>query len=225
MRCSTRRSSPSRAFLGWGERCAKTALPQSTCSRTSLACHFSDGGKVDSILDDPYNGGKRIGIDAVIVNAMAESHISEQSVLDPLHPLRAAEKIKQGRHKEQCEARGMKYLTLLATTFGAVSGDFWKVLMKPFFKKQRAAAKRDDTKDFWDVIRKEQRLLDLLSVIIARANADIIRNLPARGRYAPSSPSEPPSASSSPQYEVDDDDDDRKENYSPQWEASSPGYD
>jgi len=27
------------------------------------------------------------------------------------------------------------------------------------------------------------------------------------------------------QYEVDDDDDDRKENYSPQWEASSPGYD
>ena len=87
-----------------------------------------------------------------------------------------------------------------------------------------AAAKRDDTKDFWDVIRKEQRLLDLLSVIIARANADIIRNLPARGRYAPSSPSEPPSASSSPQYEVDDDDD-RKENYSPQWEASSPGYD
>ena len=225
MRCSTRRSSPSRAFLGWGERCAKTALPQSTCSRTSLACHFSDGGKVDSILDDPYNGGKRIGIDAVIVNAMAESHISEQSVLDPLHPLRAAEKIKQGRHKEQCEARGMKYLTLLATTFGAVSGDFWKVLMKPYFKKARAAAKRDDTKDFWDVIRKEQRLLDLLSVIIARANADIIRNLPARGRYAPSSPSEPPSASSSPQYEVDDDDDDRKENYSPQWEASSPGYD
>ena len=85
------------------------------------------------------------------------------------------------------------------------------------FKKERAAAKRDDTKDFWDVIRKEQRLLDLLSVIIARANADIIRNLPARGRYAPSSPSEPPSASSSPQYEVDDDDDDRKENYSPQW--------
>ena len=73
--------------------------------------------------------------------------------------------------------------------------------------------------------RWEQRLLDLLSVIIARANADIIRNLPARGRYAPSSPSEPPSASSSPQYEVDDDDDDRKENYSPQWEASSPGYD
>ena len=72
---------------------------------------------------------------------------------------------------------------------------------------------------------EEQRLLDLLSVIIARANADIIRNLPARGRYAPSSPSEPPSASSSPQYEVDDDDDDRKENYSPQWEASSPGYD
>ena len=213
------------AFLGWGERCAKTALPQSTCSRTSLACHFSDGGKVDSILDDPYNGGKRIGIDAVIVNAMAESHINEQSVLDPLHPLRAAEKIKQGRHKEQCEARGMKYLTLLATTFGAVSGDFWKVLMKPYFKKARAAAKRDDTKDFWDVIRKEQRLLDLLSVIIARANADIIRNLPARGRYAPSSPSEPPSASSSPQYEVDDDDDDRKENYSPQWEASSPGYD
>ena len=104
-------------------------------------------------------------------------------------------------------------------------GDFWKVVMKPYFKKQRAAAKRDDTKDFWDVIRKEQRLLDLLSVIIARANADIIRNLPARGRYAPSSPSEPPSASSSPQYEVDDDDDDRKENYSPQWEASSPGYD
>ena len=94
-----------------------------------------------------------------------------------------------------------------------------------YFKKARAAAKRDDTKDFWDVIRKEQRLLDLLSVIIARANADIIRNLPARGRYAPSSPSEPPSASSSPQYEVDDDDDDRKENYSPQWEASSPGYD
>ena len=188
---------------------------------TRESCHFSDGGKVDSILDDPYNGGKRIGIDAVIVNAMAESHISEQSVLDPLHPLRAAEKIKQGRHKEQCEARGMKYLTLLATTFGAVSGDFWKVLMK----KARAAAKRDDTKDFWDVIRKEQRLLDLLSVIIARANADIIRNLPARGRYAPSSPSEPPSASSSPQYEVDDDDDDRKENYSPQWEASSPGYD
>ena len=161
----------------------------------------------------------------MIVNAMAESHINEQSVLDPLHPLRAAEKIKQGRHKEQCEARGMKYLTLLATTFGAVSGDFWKVLMKPYFKKARAAAKRDDTKDFWDVIRKEQRLLDLLSVIIARANADIIRNLPARGRYAPSSPSEPPSASSSPQYEVDDDDDDRKENYSPQWEASSPGYD
>ena len=117
-----------------GARRAKlqTALPQSTCSRTSLACHFSDGGKVDSILDDPYNGGKRIGIDAVIVNAMAESHISKQSVLDPLHPLRAAEKIKQGRHKEQCEARGMKYLTLLATTFGAVSGDFWKVVMKPF---------------------------------------------------------------------------------------------
>ena len=93
------------------------------------------------------------------------------------------------------------------------------------FKKERAAAKRDDTKDFWDVIRKEQRLLDLLSVIIARANADIIRSLSARGKYAPSSPSEPPSASSSPQYEVDDDDDDRKENYSPQWEASSPGYD
>ena len=65
---------------------------------------------------------------------MAESHISEQSVLDPLHPLRAAEKIKQGRHKEQCEARGMKYLTLLATTFGAVSGDFWKIIMKPYVK-------------------------------------------------------------------------------------------
>ena len=89
----------------------------------------------------------------------------------------------------------------------------------------RSRRGRDDTKDFSDVIRKDQRLLDLLSVIIARANADIIRNLPARGRYAPSSPSEPPSASSSPQYEVDDDDDDRKENYSPQWEASSPGYD
>ena len=88
-----------------------------------------------------------------------------------------------------------------------------------------ARPREERTKDFWDVIRKEQRLLDLLSVIIARANADIIRNLPARGRYAPSSPSEPPSASSSPQYEVDDDDDDRKENYSPQWEASSPGYD
>ena len=105
----------------------------------------SIGGKVDSILDDPYNGGKRIGIDAVIVNAMAESHISEQSVLDPLHPLRAAEKIKQGRHKEQCEARGMKYLTLLATTFGAVSGDFWKVVMKPFFSRNSAPLRRGMT--------------------------------------------------------------------------------
>ena len=101
--------------------------------------------------------------------------------------------------------------------FGHSPGRTWRRL--------HGAVPTQSTKDFWDVIRKEQRLLDLLSVIIARANADIIRNLPARGRYAPSSPSEPPSASSSPQYEVDDDDDDRKENYSPQWEASSPGYD
>ena len=76
---------------------------------------------------------------------MLFAHINEQSVLDPLHPLRAAEKIKQGRHKEQCEARGMKYLTLLATTFGAVSGDFWKVLMKPVDPKKRAPLRRGMT--------------------------------------------------------------------------------
>ena len=127
----------------------------------------------------------------------------------------------------------MVYLTMLATTFGAIGGDFWQQIMKPYFKKERAAARKDDSKSFWDAVYKEQRLLDVLSIIIARANADIIRSLPTRrrhghGRGPPSSPSEddswsPHSTPRSPSTEEEGEQSDAS--VPTQREAASPAYD
>ena len=85
-----------------------------------------------------------------------------------------AEATKANRHRAQCSEAGLDYCSAVVSLLGGVGGDFMSKVVTPYFKKERAAAKKAGL-SVWEVQRKLDRFLDHGACIIARHNAKLIR--------------------------------------------------
>ena len=102
-----------------------------------------------------------------------------------------AEAAKIGRHRAQCAAAGLDYCSLVVSVGGGLSGDFVSKVVQPYFKQERAAAKKEG-RSTWEVQRRLDRYLDHLACIVARHNALLIRVAESPSGSTP--PSTPPSS-------------------------------
>lgn len=166
-------------------------LNGASCSRAGIACHHSDSGMVDTVLDWPSGASKRAGIDATCVNALAPSHVSSRSALDGDAPLRAAVAVKERRHRQQCEDAGLDYYTAGFTSMGGYFGDFFDELIAGHFKAERKYAKAKG-EDEWAVQARLNRFLDRVSVVMARQNGSSVRLALPRHTVKPYWPPVPP---------------------------------
>ena len=150
-----------------------TSELKAVCSRKETACHFSDDGRVDTMMDRPHASSGREGVDVTVVNTLSPSYVSEAAALDGAHALKSAVDAKEKRHREQCTAAGHGYYSAVFTVFGAVHGDFNSKLVVPHFRYLKKTAKANG-EDEWAVQALHDRYLDRWSVIIARFNAKAI---------------------------------------------------
>ena len=107
-------------MLSCVEEFVESTFDGASCSRKHVACHFSDGGEVDTIVDYPYHSGRRAGIDVTVAHPLSSSYVTESAAQDGLHNLRCAEAEKERRHREQCKAAGLEYHSVVFTPYGGV---------------------------------------------------------------------------------------------------------
>ncbi|MDC0525363.1 hypothetical protein OAO87_00095 [bacterium] len=179
------------AMLNCVEEFVESIFDGATCSRKHVACHFSDGGEVDTVLDRPFHGGKRAGIDVTVVNSFAPSYVCEPAAQDAMYPIKQAEAEKERRHRAQCTAAGMEYYSVVFTPGGGVAGSFMTDVFEPHFKRERAAAKKRG-EDPWEVEARRGRILDRWSVVMARCNAKKMRQSELSSCSSPAPPPPPP---------------------------------
>ena len=79
-----------------------------------------------------------------------------------------AEAAKIGRHRAQCAAAGLDYCSLVVSVGGGLSGDFVSKVVQPYFKQERAAAKKEG-RSTWEVQRRLDRYLDHLACASSHA--------------------------------------------------------
>ena len=142
-------------------------------ARRHIACHPDDDGEVDSLLKDPYNSAQDTGLDVTVVNTAAAGTISEAAVRDPERALRAAIQEKERRHRAQCKLAGIDYVTAACTIYGAMRGDYYTKYIDAPYREELANAKAAKV-DEWEIVARHKRLLARISVLIARANAEIL---------------------------------------------------
>ena len=141
------------------ERFVQVELEGATTSRKDIACHFSDGGRVDTMIDNPYGAAKRAGVDVTCVNTLSPSYITPAAAADERQSVAAAIAEKERRHRRQCQLAGHNYYTAGWTLMGGVFGDFYSRLVRPHFKHAMKLAKAQGD-DVWAVQARKDRLLE-----------------------------------------------------------------
>ena len=121
----------------------------------------------------------RFGLDVTVVNTAAPKYISGPAALDAMHALKAPMREKERRHRQPCEDAGYEYVSAVFTVYGALVGDFNDKFVQQDFKEALARAKKEGESE-WEVVARHERDLDRISVVIARANACILREAPER---------------------------------------------
>ena len=124
---------------------------------------------------------------------MAPSYVTNLTAQSAQKAFDTAEAVKVNRHRAQCAAAGLDYCSLVVSVGGGLGGDFVSKVVQPYFKQERAAAKKEG-RSTWAVQRRLDRYLDHLACIVARHNALLIRLAePCDGGTPPSTPpSSPP---------------------------------
>ena len=84
----------------------------------------------------------------------------------------------------------MDYYSCIMTVYGGVDGKFFDEIVFPHFRERAAQARAGQSDEtVWDVAADKQRLLTRWSVVLARANANLLRRaLPAAETSPPPSP-------------------------------------
>ena len=85
-----------------------------------------------------------------------------------------AEAAKADKHKAQCEAGGMEYVSLGMSSLGGIGKSFLRRFATPYFKRLRAEEIKNGGSGF-EAIAAKQHWLDTGSVMIARANAAMVQ--------------------------------------------------
>ena len=140
-----------------------------TYDERNVGCHISSNKRVDARCRNTAVDHRDEALDITIGCPACASYVTLAAATDCAATTDALEAAKQKKHGRAATEAGMQYVTCALTTYGGWGNQFLKKHVRPTYIRMKEEDKKQGGTG-WEPRRWLQRLLESMSISVARAN-------------------------------------------------------